>query len=334
MSEEEATAPPPTDMKLSTVSQQYDRGNKGYLDETEQKLRAMDSQNAGHVSVDKVYALMQEFQAEQKKAVSLRKVVIALVIFAILLTLANIGTAFAAAKLAQDVRIDSEGNLAGQFGNLVGVRSKALIFPLDVNPKHNSSIDGAGRYLQFDLEGGGDARSPLTIGYETASQVFGTVCQTVPNGNKWPGIDNWQCGQSVNCAVQETAWVAGCPEEYRTTLGFKQKPRCDETGTYVNYTYEGYRDNWNYGIVTFTCNMKTKGPCAVFNINCSSVCTIATCGGGATKWFCNEGYGCGCAPGYCTSNGKDEYCNSCYNGQPNAAAVAERALRGFDGFGV
>lgn len=78
--------------KLSLVSQAYDRGNKGYLDKTEKKLRAIDTKNQGYLDVNKVYALMQELQSQQQKSLTLKWAVIALSGFAILLCLANIGT--------------------------------------------------------------------------------------------------------------------------------------------------------------------------------------------------------------------------------------------------
>ena len=96
MTTEDAENPAPQDNKMSMVSKQYDRGDKGYLDETEKKLRAMDSENLGHLNVDKMYQLMSTMEKEQKKASTLRNVVIALAVFAVLLCLANIGTSFAA----------------------------------------------------------------------------------------------------------------------------------------------------------------------------------------------------------------------------------------------
>ena len=46
--------------QLSVVSKAYDRGNKGYLDQTEQKMREMDESGRGHVPNHVVYDLMQE----------------------------------------------------------------------------------------------------------------------------------------------------------------------------------------------------------------------------------------------------------------------------------
>ena len=49
-----------TSKQLSVVSKAYDRGNKGYLDQTEQKMREMDESGRGHVPNNVVYDLMQE----------------------------------------------------------------------------------------------------------------------------------------------------------------------------------------------------------------------------------------------------------------------------------
>ena len=50
----------PHNKSLSVVSKAYDRANKGYLDQTEQKMRDMDESGRGHVPNHVVYDLMQE----------------------------------------------------------------------------------------------------------------------------------------------------------------------------------------------------------------------------------------------------------------------------------
>lgn len=49
-----------TSKQLSVVSKAYDRGNKGFLDHTEQRMREMDESGRGHVPNNVVYDLMQE----------------------------------------------------------------------------------------------------------------------------------------------------------------------------------------------------------------------------------------------------------------------------------
>lgn len=92
---------------LSVVSKKYDRGEKGYLDSTELEIRELDTENRGYLDVDKVYEIMKELRAEQKSSMTLKKIIYALSGFAILLAFANIGTSFAAAKLASDSHVNS-----------------------------------------------------------------------------------------------------------------------------------------------------------------------------------------------------------------------------------
>jgi len=49
--------PKPVQRCLTEVSRKYDHGDKGYLNETEQALRRMDSQNKGYIDQDKVWTL-------------------------------------------------------------------------------------------------------------------------------------------------------------------------------------------------------------------------------------------------------------------------------------
>ena len=87
---------------LSVVSKQYDMGGKGFLDETEQQLRNMDTENTGHLSNEKVYALMQHHIDDQRKLFQMKKLLAGITIFAALLALTTLATSFAAATLAKD----------------------------------------------------------------------------------------------------------------------------------------------------------------------------------------------------------------------------------------
>ena len=69
------------------------RNDKGYLDENEQKLRDMDTSNRGFLTNDKVYALLEEQVKLQKTLVTQRKLLVGLCAFAVILALANMGTA-------------------------------------------------------------------------------------------------------------------------------------------------------------------------------------------------------------------------------------------------
>jgi hypothetical protein len=125
---------------LSQASARFDRNGKGYLDDTERALRQMDSQNKGFLDVDKVYHIMDSLQNEQKrnadltrtlldeqkKALNMKKGLIALSVFAVLLALANVGTSFAAATLAKDTSVYHSDLVSAANGERLGVTSKLV----------------------------------------------------------------------------------------------------------------------------------------------------------------------------------------------------------------
>ena len=75
-----------TGRQLSTVSEQYDQGHKGWLDKTEQTMRRMDTKGQGHLDNGQVYNLIRE---SQKKMVTQRWLMLGLGAFAVILALAN-----------------------------------------------------------------------------------------------------------------------------------------------------------------------------------------------------------------------------------------------------
>lgn len=123
-------APPPP--KMSLVSQAYDRDNKGYLDDTEQKMRELDTSNRGHLSNSAVYELMLESNRQTKKLATQKWLLIALICFTVILALANMATAFAAASLAKDTTVTKTGELAvkGDEGTTVTTSAKGRTFSL------------------------------------------------------------------------------------------------------------------------------------------------------------------------------------------------------------
>eukprot|EP00977_Amphora_coffeiformis_P015675 scaffold4623_cov171-Amphora_coffeaeformis.AAC.7 len=136
-------APPsgrPKYFPMSTVSRNYDMDGKGFLDDTELALRRLDSQNLGHLTNDKVYLIMASLQKEQKQSaellgtmqrqqrqmIQMKHGIFALAVFSILLALSNVGTSFAAARLAREVEVSqSNGDLLDlHSGQRVGVTPK------------------------------------------------------------------------------------------------------------------------------------------------------------------------------------------------------------------
>lgn len=73
----------------------------------------MDTENSGKLTNEKLHALMQRQLALQHQNVTQRKLIIGLSVFAVVLALANMGTAFAAARLAQDTSLSGPPEVSG-----------------------------------------------------------------------------------------------------------------------------------------------------------------------------------------------------------------------------
>ena len=90
---------------LSAVSKLYDVDGDGVLNDAERALRELDTENEGRLSNQKVLQIMQQQLALQQQLFSMKRILIGLVAFTVILALSNLGTAFAAASLAKDTSV-------------------------------------------------------------------------------------------------------------------------------------------------------------------------------------------------------------------------------------
>ena len=91
--------------RLSRVSRLYDIDGDGKLNAAEQAMRDLDTAGVGHISNEKVYRIMEQQLALQHQMFNMKRVVIGLIAFSVILALSNLGTAFAAASLAKDTSV-------------------------------------------------------------------------------------------------------------------------------------------------------------------------------------------------------------------------------------
>ena len=200
---------------LSEVSKYFDRDGKGYLDPLEKQLRQMDSQNLGHVPVNKVYTIMSSLQNEQKQSASLlrtleqqqrqminmKKSIIGLCAFAVVLAVTNIGTSFAAARLAREIKVSSDtGDLSDKStGNRVGVTSKVVNFkmmpPTDADRRrHLTTLSEISFCRDPEADEMGGFAANATNATAQTCEVVGTFSYTdmvllhQQFCNGWPGL--------------------------------------------------------------------------------------------------------------------------------------------------
>ena len=156
-----------TPVLLSATSKLFDRTDKGYLDSTERALRRLDTDHDGKLTVHNLYDMMQSLtesqrlahhlletlQEEQTNRVNLKKALVGLAVFAVLLCVANIGTSFAAARLAQDTQLSSRtGDLQSkETGIRVGTTHKLTgieLRPVSPPPQPQDDDDQQQRRLR------------------------------------------------------------------------------------------------------------------------------------------------------------------------------------------
>ena len=77
--------------RLSVVSTMYDRGGKGYLDQTEQQIRDLDTNNEGHLSNDKVYDIMKSQIEARRSLYKTKRLLLAVGSLAVFLALTTMG---------------------------------------------------------------------------------------------------------------------------------------------------------------------------------------------------------------------------------------------------
>ncbi len=196
----------PQQRMLSKVSDLYDRDGKGYLDPTEEAMRRMDSKNLGFLDNSKVYEIMHSLQIEQlksqelitslqkehQKSMSLKRGIVYMSIFAFLLAISNIGTSFAAARLAKDTTISGDNLVTTDGGVRVATTPKNVVIKMNSIESQDSS--SRRRFLQevsdlacsqYSTDSSGSTVVQCdTIGqidYQDAVKMYQQFCPTYPS---------------------------------------------------------------------------------------------------------------------------------------------------------
>ncbi|CAB9507731.1 Desert hedgehog protein [Seminavis robusta] len=160
-----------TRKRLSVRSSQFDRGNKGFLDDEEQLLVKYDVNGDGKIDAGELFNIVSDLKKEHGKKKNLKKGLgLSLVAILLLLTM-SFGLVWAVVALTKEVAVDSHGHLVDSHtGNVVETRPEASLIFL----KADSGV--ARRFLVRKLQdsvGGGLDRSDDLDG--EGRQLLGTA---------------------------------------------------------------------------------------------------------------------------------------------------------------
>jgi hypothetical protein len=136
-----------TSKTLSATSRMYDVDGDGKLDEVEQAMREMDTDNLGYLTNEKVYKVMLEQMKLQRDVFGLKRMSLVFLVAVFLLSLATLATSFAAATLAKDTNVVNGSLVAKDGGGVVGTSNVAATFTVMEGPPPRGE-DGSGRDLQ------------------------------------------------------------------------------------------------------------------------------------------------------------------------------------------
>jgi hypothetical protein len=119
-----------TDKALSRTSKLFDIDGDGELDGAEQAMRDMDTENRGFLTNEKVYEVMLGQMKLQQEVFGLKRMSLGLVFVVVLLSVAMLGSSFAAATLAKDTNVVNGSLVAKDGTGVVGTSAVAATFAL------------------------------------------------------------------------------------------------------------------------------------------------------------------------------------------------------------
>jgi hypothetical protein len=119
--------------ELSITSKRYDVGNKGYLDEEEQILRAYDTNGDGELDLVELKKIVGDLRSEQWQGRMLKKFLAGAAVCAVLVVLANFGLVWATVSLTNQVGTQSGSLVDAHTGEKISTRV-GQSFTANVNP--------------------------------------------------------------------------------------------------------------------------------------------------------------------------------------------------------
>ena len=111
--QEQAPPPPPPQdgsKRMSVASRAFDRGNKGYLDKDERRVRSYDLDGDGKLDIDDVFRVVADARQAESRRNLFRWLLTAAVAFAVLNICAVFGLTFVVVSLTREVAADPNTN--------------------------------------------------------------------------------------------------------------------------------------------------------------------------------------------------------------------------------
>jgi hypothetical protein len=235
-----------TSKVLSKTSMRYDLDGDGKLDPSQIAMREMDTDDRGYLTNEQVYKVMLKQMKLQQEIFGLKRMSLVFVFIIFFLSLATLGTSFAAASLAKDTDVKN-GILVVKGGDgVVGTSNVASTFTLT-----EVALSEERRLV---IEGGANT------GGSTVTSITKDDAEMVAT----------QCGNGNTVFLKESCGTSGS----ETTIDVPICPSTEATNTVdggLVYTYM----QGAVTIVTITCSASAD-PCSVVFPEGTPSCTVPT----------------------------------------------------------
>jgi len=145
--------------------------------------------------------LLDAIRKEHKKSIGLKRGLIAMGCFAVLLAVANIGTSFVAVKLIKDMEVSNSNDLVSLTGQRVATTSKQVEFkynsaPADAsNTRRRRLADDAEKLLCGNSTEGYECVLTGYVDFETSIDMYQEFC------SDWPNAENTCQGDGVDAVL-------------------------------------------------------------------------------------------------------------------------------------
>ncbi|KAL7460568.1 hypothetical protein ACHAXS_001014 [Conticribra weissflogii] len=140
----------------------------------------MDKTGRGYLTNEKIHDLMTEHLDTQRELFKVKKIVIGLAVFAVILGLSNLGTSLAAAYLAKDTRTNDSAELVdNESGEVVGTQTVSEIYEVS----KSSSVRRVLKDGNCDKEGS-DYSCALTAFFQIDKDTGKTIIKKCKDGKK------------------------------------------------------------------------------------------------------------------------------------------------------
>jgi hypothetical protein len=138
-------------------------------------LLSSSSDNQGHLPNYALKEIMVKLENQEKRNVTNRNVIIALCVFAVLLSIGNIGTAFAAARLAKDTEVSTSGDFTDKDGNRVATTPRVNEFAVESVPNE----DRRRAQQEFGVD------DDFEMKYKDAVKIYQEFCPNYDKVSVW-----------------------------------------------------------------------------------------------------------------------------------------------------